>query len=637
MDKEKLNGNQDKTNNENLDSSIRQYRLPIMIVFHLLSIVFAYFGAFYIRFDFKVPPADFTALYNTLPLILFSRIILYYYYKIYTASWRFTYLRDLMDIVKSVIFGSVLFLILLVFMDKLKGFPRSVILLEAILSISIIAGTRILFRYYNEYTIKRAYKVLKNVFIVGAGKAGVLMLNEIRSNKSLGINTIGFIDDNSYLKGTSIQGVPVLGCTEDIPSLIKKYAIDEVMIAIPSAGYKDIVRISEICMSCGVKANILPGLGRLIQDGFLTGQINDVLADELLGRKVIKFSRESDRALMEKEINGRAVMVTGAGGSIGSELCRQVALYNPRMLIMYERYESALYEIELEIRKRFPDILFLPVLGDILDAGKLNNVIQSNGVNLIYHAAAHKHVPMMEREPIEAVRNNIIGTMNVARLAVKNNVEKFVMISTDKAVNPANIMGTTKRVAELLTQALNGNVTRFISVRFGNVIGSNGSVIPIFKKQIAEGGPVTITHPDMTRYFMAISEAVQLVMTAGAMGEGGEIFLLDMGVPVKITDVAKALIKLSGLETGKDIDIAFSGIRPGEKLHEELFWHGEGIVSTENKRITMLKPNGEGYTAYNSLLDKISLLEESVAQCDIRATVKLLVEIVPEAAIKDNF
>ena len=634
MDTKILNNNQDKTNNEYMDKSIRRYRLPIMIVFYLFSIVFAYLGAFYIRFDFKVLPEYFTAFYNTLPLILFSRVIMYYYYKIYTASWRFTYLRDLIDIIKAVILGSVLFLALLVFLDKLKGFPRSVILLEAILSISIIAGTRLFFRYYNEYANKRVYKVLKNVFIVGAGKAGVLMLNEIRSNKSLGINTIGFIDDNSYLKGTSLQGVTVLGCTEDIPSLVKKYAIDEVMIAVPSAGYKDIVRISEICMNCGVKANILPGLGRLIQDGFLTGQLNDVLADELLGRKVIKFSRESDLALMEKEIQGKAVIVTGAGGSIGSELCRQVVRYHPKVLIMYERYESALYEIELEMRKRFPDILVLPVLGDILDTGKLSNVIQSNKVNLIYHAAAHKHVPMMEREPIEAVRNNIIGTMNVAKLAIKNNVNKFVLISTDKAVNPVNIMGATKRVAELLTQALNGNGTRFISVRFGNVIGSNGSVIPIFKKQIAEGGPVTVTHPDMTRYFMAISEAVQLVMTAGAIGKGGEIFLLDMGVPVKITDVAKALIKLSGLESGKDIDIVFSGTRPGEKLHEELFWQGEGIVPTENKRITMLKPN-KG--SYNGFLDRINLLEESVAKGDIRGIVELLVEIVPEATIKDNF
>jgi FlaA1/EpsC-like NDP-sugar epimerase len=634
MDTKILNNNQDKTSNEDMDRSIRRYRLPIMIVFYLFSIVFAYLGAYLIRFDFKISSEYLTAFYNTLPLLLFSRIILYYYYKIYSASWRFTYLRDLMDIVKSVIFGSVLFLMLLVFLDKLKGFPRSVILLEAILSISIIAGTRLFFRYYNEYANKRAYKVIKNVFIVGAGKAGVLMLNEIRSNKSLGINTIGFIDDNSYLKGTSIQGVPVLGCTEDIPSLVKKYAIDEVMIAVPSAGYKDIVRISEICMNCGVKANILPGLGRLIQDGFLTGQLNDVLADELLGRKVIKFSRESDRALMEGEVKGNAVLITGAGGSIGSELCRQVVRYHPKVLIMYERYESALYEIELEMRKRFPDILILPVLGDILDAGKLSNVIQSNSVNLIYHAAAHKHVPMMEREPIEAVRNNIIGTMNVAKLAIKNNVNKFVLISTDKAVNPVNIMGATKRVAELLTQALNGNGTRFISVRFGNVIGSNGSVIPIFKKQIAEGGPVTITHPEMTRYFMAISEAVQLVMTAGAMGSGGEIFLLDMGKPVKITDVAKALIKLSGLETGKDIDIVFSGIRPGEKLYEELFWKGEGIVPTDNKRITMLKPNR---ASYNGFLDKIKLLEEDVAKGDIRGMVELLVEIAPEATIKDNF
>jgi FlaA1/EpsC-like NDP-sugar epimerase len=336
---------------------------------------------------------------------------------------------------------------------------------------------------------------------------------------------------------------------------------------------------------------------------------------------------------MDEEIRGKAVLVTGAGGSIGSELSRQVAEYGPRTLILFDRYENSLYDLELDLRRELPANVLVSVIGDILDSKKVDSLLRQYSVELIYHAAAYKHVPLMEKEPVEAVRNNVLGTMNLARIAVKNRVRKFVLISTDKAVNPANIMGTTKRVAERVIQSLNGDFTKFIAVRFGNVIGSNGSVIPLFKKQIARGGPITVTDPKITRYFMSIPEAVQLVMTAGAMGSGGEIFLLDMGEPVKIVDLAKELIRLSGLELGKDIDIQYTGLRPGEKLYEELFWKGEGIVPTKNKKITMLKQS-ESTEAHNALAEKIDLLNDYVALRDLDGIYRLLKDMVPESTIK---
>jgi FlaA1/EpsC-like NDP-sugar epimerase len=448
----------------------------------------------------------------------------------------------------------------------------------------------------------------------------------------MGIGVIGFVDDNPLKIGTDIQGLRVIGSTEDIPKLADQYDIDEVIIAIPSAGYKDIARIVNIARSARVNTKVLPGLGKLIQGDGIVGQLKDVSFDALLGRQTIKFKREADLNIMKKEIEGKGVLVTGAGGSIGSELCRQVATFNPRLLILLDRYENTLYELEIDLKRKFPNQPILSIVGDILDSVKLNEILSENKVNLVYHAAAYKHVPLMEREPAGAVRNNVFGTLNVAKLAVENHVDKFVLISTDKAVNPANIMGTTKRVAEKIIQGPsdNGSGTKFIAVRFGNVIGSNGSVIPIFQHQIIEGGPVTITHAEATRYFMSISEAVQLVMTAGAMGTGGEIFLLDMGEPIKILDIATKLINFSGLKPGKDIEIVFTGLRPGEKLHEELYWQGEGIVPTENKKITMLKPNGLYPDRLYTQLDK---LEESSCSGNIQGIYTFLKEIVPEAKI----
>jgi FlaA1/EpsC-like NDP-sugar epimerase len=509
------------------------------------------------------------------------------------------------------------------------------LLFEPVFNLFLTSGIRFSIRFLREYKFGISSKILKHAIIAGAGKAGVLVLNEIRTNRKLGIHVVGFVDDNSNKMGTDIQGIPVLGKTDDIPELVEKYKVDEVLITIPSAGYKDIKRVTEIAHSAQVKAKVLPSLGNLIQEDAFVGQLKDVSLDDLLGRQSIKFKRESDLKLIREEVNGKGVLVTGAGGSIGSELCRQVAYFKPRLLILLDRYENSLYELEIDLKRKFPNQPILSVVGDILDSVKINGILDKDKVSLIYHAAAYKHVPLMEREPTEAVRNNVFGTLNLAKLAVRNHVDKFVLISTDKAVNPANIMGTTKRMAEMIVQGLsgNGNNTKFIAVRFGNVIGSNGSVIPIFRRQIMEGGPVTITHQEVTRYFMSISEAVQLVMTAGAMGKGGEIFLLDMGKPIKIADLAVKLINSCGLVPGKDIDIRYTGLRPGEKLHEELYWKGEGIVPTENKKITKLKPNGLNP---GELFSKVEQLKELEKIEDANNIINLLRQIVPEAKIRKD-
>ncbi len=617
---------------ESTNNVLLQNRNTLIILTQLLLSAFSYVAAYNIRFDFAIPGKELAVFYKCLPLLLISRIVTYYFFKIHAGSWRFVSMQDLIDTFKAVLSGSLLFLTLMVFVYRIEEFPRSIFILEGIINLMVIGGSRFIIRYYSELKNTKATKILKYVLIVGAGKAGVMILNEIKNNSQLGIHAVGFVDDDPYKKGIHIQGTPILGNTLDIPQLAKKFSVDEVFIAIPSSSYKDIVRITNIAQEAQLKIRVLPNLGKLIEGKAITSQLKDVAYDDLLGRKIIKFCRESDRKHMESEIKGKAVLVTGAGGSIGSELCRQVAEYKPRTLILYDRYENTLYDLELDIRKEFPGLSIFPVIGDILDEEKVNGILQRHAVELIYHAAAYKHVPLMEREPIEAVRNNVLGTMNLAKLAAKNNVGKFVLISTDKAVNPANVMGTTKRIAELTVQSMNAEQTKFIAVRFGNVIGSNGSVIPLFKKQIAKGGPITVTHPDVTRYFMAIPEAVQLVMTAGAMGKGGEIFLLDMGEPIKIVDLAHELVRLSGLEPGKDIDIVFSGLRPGEKLSEDLYWKGEGIIPTQNKKITMLKQNGTGPL---DLMGKINQMNASIQKNDAKEILRLLKDVVPESTIKE--
>ena len=613
-----------------VENRMLRFRLPLILTFQAMVAILSYLGAFLIRFDFNIPSDQWTLFYVALPLALCSRMVGYLYFRTYTNSWGFAGLRELTDDIKATFLGSTSFILILVFTLGSLGFPRSVLILEPMLNLMFLGAGKFIFRCRLHSSQSLDSRKVKHTLVVGAGRAGVSILNEIQNNSGLASKVIGFVDDNPYKKGTTIQGVSVLGNTQEIPQLIRNYGVDEIIIAIPSAGHKEIVRIRSLCDKTDARTMVLPTLAELMRDQQFTSQLREVSYDDLLGRKAIRFCREMDRKLLEGEIRNKAVLVTGAGGSIGSELCRQIAQHMPRLLILLERHESSLYDLELDLQKEFPDQQFLPVVGDILDVDKISGLFSANNVNLVYHAAAYKHVPMMEREPIEAIRNNIFGSLNLARLARTHKVDKFVLISSDKAVRPTNIMGTTKRVAELIIKAMLGSSTKFVAVRFGNVLGSNGSVIPVFRKQIASGGPVTVTHPEATRYFMSISEAVQLVMVAGTLGNGGEIFLLDMGEPVKITDLAKRLISLSGLQPDKDVEIVFTGLRAGEKLHEELYWQGEGIVPTENKKITMWKPDGLDTT---TLFSQLKSLEKSMDASDVNAVLAILEEIVPEGNI----
>ena len=549
-----------------------------VIVIQMGTTILVYLLSFLIRFDFSIPPADFNLMLTTLPLIVSSRTIFSHYFRVDMEWARFVSIKDLIVIFKATVWGSVGFIVLSTLFFRFQGFPRSIILLEALLYMMMTGGIRLIIRILKERDVGTIAKIDKHTIIVGADKAGVLVLNEIRSNPKLGMKVVGFVDDNVLMRGMEVQHTPVLGKLEDIPLILKKHPIDEIIIANPSASYKDLAKVIDLAEQNGVRAKILPDLGRIIQEGAYRGILKEVSYEELLGRKAIIFRRERDIKILEEEIEGKRILVTGAGGSIGSELCMHVARFKPAQLLLYDRYENTSYGCELKLKKEFPELNIFPIIGDILDRKKFRTVLKNNAIDLIYHAAAYKHVPLMERDPLEAIRNNIWGTYCVASEAVANRVRKFIMISTDKAVNPTSIMGASKRVAELIVQALADNGTQFISVRFGNVVGSDGSVLPLFKKQIMDGGPITITHPDVSRYFMSISEAVQLVMSAGALGKGGEIFLLDMGEPVKIVDVAKRMIEYMGLNPEKDIDIKFVGLRPGERLHEELFWKGEGII-----------------------------------------------------------
>ncbi len=610
-----------------------QYRKFFIITLQAIIIPASYFISFGLRFDFEIPPVQIDNFIKTVPLLIVLRLLFLYYFDLFSGWWRFVSIEDLIRISKAVVLSSISFIASVVFFFSLTSFPRSVFILDTLIIFLFLCGIRLLTRIFREeFKTKKYFKAKKNILIVGAGNAGVTILNEIRNSSDLQLNPIGFVDDNPAKKNFKIRGIEVLGTSKDIPKLAALYNIDEVIVAIPSAPHKDIQEIFRLCERANIKYRSLPRIADILTGKTFFSQLRDVHPEELLGRPSVNFRRESDRLALKNELTDQCVVVTGAGGSIGSEICRQVAAYNPKMIILYERNENDLYFIDIELRKRFPSLPVVSIVGDILNKEKLHDIFSEYAPGIVYHAAAYKHVPLMEKDPLEAIHNNVIGTKSIAEVCLEQGTKKFVFISTDKAVNPSSIMGTTKRMTEKLLQIYGSVPTKFISVRFGNVIGSSGSVIPLFKKQIAEGGPITITHPEATRFLMTIPEAVQLVLLAGSMGTGGEIFLLDMGEPVKILDLAKNLIELSGLIPYKDINIEFIGLREGEKLHEELYWQGEDIIDTTTKKIRMLKNSHFDILEYQRYVTK---LEQTLAanrnyDSSIFAIIK---EMVPEATI----
>jgi len=604
-------------------SWIVKYRKILILLSQTALLAFTYYLSFLLRFDFVLSEHFQSVFLWTLPLVLIIKFLAFYYFRLFRGWWRYVGMSDLLDIIKAAFISAVLLSGAIYLQNGLSfvGYPRSVFIIDLMLTIGVIGGMRFAVRAYTESARQHTAEV--NALIIGAGRAGGVIARELQLNEKLGYNLVGFVDDDPAKKGERIHGIKVLGKTGDLPWIIGKHDVSQILIAIPTATGKQMQKIINLCVESRVEFKTLPALGDIINGRVSLGLMRRVKLDDLLAREPVHL----DLSNIRRKFQQRAALITGAAGSIGSELARQICGFNPGKLILFDRSENDLHQIELELRENFPAGEYLPVVGDIRDTGRLCEIMTMHRPTTVFHAAAYKHVPMMERNCFEAVSNNVFGTYNVALAAGQCGVEDFVMISSDKAVHPANIMGVTKRVAEILILGLQGQPTSYVSVRFGNVLGSNGSVVPLFERQIANRKPVTVTHPEARRYFMTIPEAVQLVLQAATMGRGGEIFVLDMGEPMKIVDLARNLIRLSGLEPGREIPIVFTGLRPGEKLLEELMFHGEGLKPTAHEKIRVLDGGLADPVRINAWLDD---LEAIVSTRNLQGLVDKLKEIVPE-------
>ncbi|WP_039797062.1 nucleoside-diphosphate sugar epimerase/dehydratase [Anaeromusa acidaminophila] len=575
---------------------------------------------FSLRFEDGLIPMVFSRNYElVVGAVVGINIVCCYFLGLYRILWQYASIHELIVIVCAVSIGSLLSVAYSFFADC--TLPRSVYIISWILNIGGIGVSRLFLRVYYYFRIRAQRKKAEtSVLIIGAGDAGAVIARELKGQVTEAKRLVGFLDDSDFKKKQSLFGVPVLGGTKDLLQVVVANEIDEIIIAMPSVGGKKIREISQKCKETNCRVRIVPGIYELIDGQVSLKQVRDLNLEDLLRREPVE--------LEQTEISGyltdKRVLVTGAGGSIGSELCRQIMVFQPRELILLGRGENSIYETHLALKADFPDGVFRTVIADVRDEGRMNEVFSQIHPQVIFHAAAHKHVPLMELQPNEAIRNNIFGTYSVARTAMKYNVERFILISTDKAVNPTSVMGATKRVAELIICYFNGlaDNTTYAAVRFGNVLGSRGSVVPLFQRQIKQGGPLTITHPDMSRYFMTIPEAAQLVLQAGSQSTGGEVFVLDMGEPVNILDMAKDLIELSGLKPYEDISIEFCGLRPGEKMFEELLTAEEGTKATCHAKVfianirsiegEILKDALKKLSVCNSLKEVFEILHELV-------------------------
>ncbi len=575
--------------------------LFLMLVDALL-VNLAAFGSFYLRFEGDIPQEYFWTYYHTAWAGTLIYLMIFSLFGLYNRLWRYASISELISIVFAVSVGTSS-VVLVVYLLAPMRYPNTVAILFWLLTTFLIGGSRFMGRILQDRMFSFPFPgIPKRVLIIGAGDAGALAVRELKNSNNREGYPIGIIDDAPQKQKLRLMGIPVLGTRKDITRVVKAQKVEEVIIAMPSAPGEVIRDITEICEKSGVLIKILPGIYNVFSGQVDTLKIREVQIEDLLGRDQINLDIDE----VAGYLTGETVLVTGAGGSIGSELCRQICRFNPEKLILVGRGENSIFDIEQELRSDCSGINVITEILDVKDREKVELVFRKYKPSVVFHAAAHKHVPLMERNPEEALKNNILGTYNVAEISDLTQVKTFVLISTDKAINPTSIMGATKRVAEMIIQSLDQqSQTRFVAVRFGNVLGSRGSVIPTFKKQIAKGGPVKVTHPEMVRYFMTIPEASQLVIQAGAMAQGGEVFILDMGKPVKIVDLARDLIQLSGFEVDVDIKIEFSGIRPGEKLYEELLTAEEGTTSTRHQRIFVAKACGVDVAGVEALLQTI--------------------------------
>ncbi|KGM96439.1 nucleoside-diphosphate sugar epimerase [Clostridium novyi A str. 4552] len=564
------------------------------LVYDIVLVTFFLYFALLLRFDFHIPQ-EYIVFFKVsiVPVIVIS-VICNAIFHLYDCIWKYASIDELISIVYSVSLSNIIFIFYSYFISyKLLSFvhyrfPATVHIIFWVLSILALGGTRFIYRVVGRNDNTETFdNKSSNILIVGAGDAGAMLIKEIKKHHSLNYNIVGLVDDDLSKIGQVINGIKILGTRDEIVKICSKYEVEEIFIALPSAPLKERKEIYNFCKQTGCKLKTLPGIYEIINGNVNISQLRDVDINDLLGRDPIKLNNEN----INEYINNKVVLVTGGGGSIGSELCRQIVKFDPKKLIILDIYENNAYDLQMELQYKYPNLDMEVVIASIRDITRLKEVFEKYRPYVVFHAAAHKHVPLMEANPAEAIKNNVFGTYNVVRCSDMYKVKRFVQISTDKAVNPTNVMGATKRFCEKIIQAFDSeSKTEYVAVRFGNVLGSNGSVIPLFKKQIKEGGPVTVTHPEINRFFMTIPEAAQLVIQAGAMAKGGEIFVLDMGEPVKIVDLARDLITLSGLKPDEDIKIEYTGLRPGEKLYEEPLMDEVALTSTENEKIFVEKP-----------------------------------------------
>lgn len=587
---------------------LNRWRTIILLFIDIALIITAYLSSMYFRFGFEIPPHNIESFENTIFITAGIYIIFFLILGLYKSLWIYAGTEEFILAVGGCTLAGLINIVYK--MATNYDGPYSLEVLSIILTTLFVCSFRICFRIYRRVLIilpklNKSNKE-KRIMIVGAGSAGALIIKEMKARKKMNYRPVAIIDDDNSKRGTTISGVKIYGDRYKIKEIAEKKNVDIIIIAIPSVGDKK--EIIEICKGTDCKIKTIPGVYELIDEKYLLSKIRDVDVEDLLGREPIELDTDG----ISKYIENKTVLVTGGGGSIGSELCRQIARFNPKQLLILDFYENNAYELQYELKLRFPSLSFRIIIASIRDKKRLDNIFEKYNIEVVFHAAAHKHVPLMEDSPGEAVKNNVFGTLNLAESADRHGVKRFVLISTDKAVNPTSIMGATKRICEMIIQAMDKvSSTEFVAVRFGNVLGSSGSVIPLFKRQIAQGGPITLTHKEVTRYFMTIPEAVQLVLQASAFAKGGEIFILDMGKPVKIYDLACDLIRLSGLEPEKDIKIDITGLRPGEKLYEELLTNGEGLTKTLHEKIFIGRPTFSNIEELKLKLSELRTLIEN--------------------------
>jgi FlaA1/EpsC-like NDP-sugar epimerase len=604
----------------------------LIAVCHLFMVAVSLATAFLLRFDLSLPQDQANLLFRALLIVTPIKMLVFLLARFHRGWWQFVSVADLLRIFFANLISSTLFTIATMALIG-SSFPRAVYLIDFLLCFLITGGARFVVRLYKEgLVVNTPNHGKKGLLIYGAGTAGLTLLREIRSKPSLGYTVMGFVDDDPMKQMRDLMGVAVLGPGRDAALIVDRHKnrspkIEEIVIAMPMVNGRKMREALANCRAAGVPCKTIPGIGELLNGKFLSAQIRNISLEDLLGREQVQLEQER----IQTSISGRSVLVTGAAGSIGSELCRQIAPLQPCKLVALDQAESDLYRIDMELREKYSALEIVAAVGDVRDAHCMDELIRFHAIDVVFHAAAYKHVPMMEAHVLEAVKNNIVGTWNLVQAALRNNVSKFLMISSDKAVNPTSIMGVTKRVAELIVsmplERGRGHEPKFVSVRFGNVLGSNGSVVPLFQAQIAAKRPVTVTHPEVRRYFMSVREAVQLVLQASTMGQGAEIFVLDMGDPIRIVDLARNMIRLAGLVPDEDIEIRFVGLRRGEKLYEELISEGERIKPTYHHKIKIF----EGDCTERRLMEAwLRHLEVLLAQRDQAAIVAHLQELVPE-------